>query len=88
MSLQELFDNRPCIKCGHCCTEKICAHGKWNSFKKQCHFLTKDLECGKYKQIVMVEAKWPVHMRTMKKGCVSPSFNEMRRKRIAKILKV
>ena len=78
--LSELF---PCVHCGYCCQKTVCAYGEWDTKKEQCSFLTDDLKCQKYDEIVEREKDCQYPMFNC--GCPSTLFNDQRDAKIREI---
>lgn len=77
-----LHSAKPCVQCGFCCKQGICAFGEWDQKNHQCSFL-KDNLCNKY-EFIIETGELQNFSPAFGAGCCSV-FNE---DRIDKILKI
>ena len=69
----------PCAKCGYCCTRAACPFGEWDAAKQRCAFLTENMLCGRYQEIVRAPHHALAELApAFGAGCCMPLFNTWR----------
>jgi len=83
MEQEQEYPIIPCVQCGYCCTVGPCAFGKWDYEKDRCIYLTEDMKCEIYYDII----KDPMakYNPAFGAGCPSSSFNDVRDAKIKEL---
>ncbi len=72
-----------CVQCGFCCTQAPCPYGTWDKARRCCTFLTADMKCGKYDEIM--KDPGALYCPAFGAGCTSSLFNDMREQKLKEL---